>query len=51
MITLLRSVINILGDLYDHLMSMRIFTLVFNQICISDPKIMRKVATAPVWIC
>ena len=35
MLTILGSIVNIiLGDLYDHLMSMRIFTLMMNKIFI-----------------
>ena len=42
MIIILGSIVNIMGDLYDHLMSMRIFTLMMNKIFIGAPKVMRK---------
>ena len=38
-------------DLYDHLMSMRIFILILNEIFIRAPKIMRKVTAISIWIC
>ena len=39
------------GNLYDHLMSMRVFILIMIKIFIWAPKIMRKVATTSIWIC
>ena len=42
---MLGSIVNIIGgDLYDHLISMRIFTLIMNKILI----IMRKMATGTI---
>ena len=42
MYTILGSIVNIFGvDLYDHLMSTRIFTLIINKILIGAPKNMR----------
>jgi hypothetical protein len=39
-----------LGDLYDHLMSTQIFTLIMNKIFISElQNFMRKVATTLTW--
>ena len=35
-------------DLYDYLISTKIFTLIMNKICIWAPKFMRKVAMASV---
>ena len=43
--------VHIWKNLYDYLMNMRIFTLMMNKIFIEAPKIMRKVATALMWIC
>jgi hypothetical protein len=41
--TILGSIVNVIGvDLYDHLMSTRIFTLIMNKIFRGAPKIMRK---------
>ena len=37
-------------DLYNHLMSTRIFTLMMNNIFISAPKIMRQMAMSTIWI-
>ena len=37
-------------DLYDHLMSAKIFTLILNQIFIYAPNIMRKAIRALIWI-
>ena len=39
------------GDLYDNFLSTRIFTSIMNKIFVLAPKIMRKVATASIWIC
>ena len=36
---------------YDHLMIMKIFTLIMIKIFIRTLKIMRKVATVLIWIC
>ena len=36
------------GDLYDHLMRARVFTLIMNKIFIRDPKMMRKLAMASI---
>ena len=38
-------------DLYDDLMSSRIFIFITNKIFIQAPKIMKKVAMASIWIC
>ena len=38
-------------DVYGHLMSTRIFTLIIKKIFKWAPKVMRKVATALIWIC
>ena len=38
------------GDLYDHLMDTKTFTLMMNRIFIGALKIMRKMATASIWI-
>ena len=38
------------GDLYENLMSMKIFTLIINNIFIWALKKMRKVTTASIWI-
>ena len=51
MITILGSIVNIVGGVYDHLMSMRIFTLVMNEIFIRAVKFLRKLATTLIWIC
>jgi hypothetical protein len=51
MITILGSIINnIGGDLYDHLMNTRIFTLIMNKKFIQAPKFMGIVATASICI-
>ena len=39
------------GDLYDHLMSTTLFTLVMNKVIRWALNMMRKVATALIWIC
>ena len=39
------------GNLYDHFMSKRIFTLIMYKMFRRSPKIMRKVATVSIWIC
>ena len=39
------------GVLYEHLMSMRIFTLIMYKILIRALEIMRKLAIALLWIC
>ena len=39
------------GDLHDHLMSTRIFTLIMIEIFIWAPKNMRQVATSMIWTC
>jgi hypothetical protein len=39
------------GGLYDHLLSMRIFTLILSKISIQAPKIMRIVAIVFIWNC
>ena len=39
------------GELYDQLMSMRIFTLIMNKIFMIAPKIMRQRTTSTIWIC
>jgi hypothetical protein len=47
MTTITSSIVSIIrGDFHDHLMSMRIFTLNMNKVCMGAPKIYRKVATA-----
>ena len=62
MITILGSIVNLFvvgwgggNGLYehknDHLTSTKIFTLLMNGIFIQALKIMRKVATASIWIC
>ena len=38
-------------DLYDHFMGTEIFTLILRKILIRAPKIMKKLATALIWIC
>jgi hypothetical protein len=38
-------------DLYDHLMNMRIFVKIMNNIFIRAPKTMRIVTTTSIWIC
>ena len=56
MITSLGSIVNRIGeggggrDVYDHLMSRRIFTLTMSTIFIRAPKVTRKVTTASIWI-
>jgi hypothetical protein len=46
MITNLDSIVNIIGgNLHDHLLSTRIFTLIMNNIFILPPKIIKKMAT------
>ena len=48
MITIVASIIDLLGgNLYDHSMSTRIFTLILNKIYVWAPKIM---ATTSIWI-
>lgn len=37
-------------DLYDHLMSTQIFTLMLNKILVRAPNMTRKVATASNWV-
>ena len=50
-ITILGSIVNIIGeDLYDHLMSTRI-TLLMNIMIRRDLNFMRKVTTAWIWTC
>ena len=39
------------GDLDDNSMSMRILTLIVNEIFIRASKIMRKVALPLIWLC
>ena len=39
------------GDLYDHLMSTRIFTLIMNKLFIWAPKMMRQMAMGTIWNC
>ena len=39
-----------LGDLYDHFMSTRFFTLIMNKRFIGTPKTMRQMATGMIWI-
>ena len=52
LITILSSIVNIIrGGHYDHLMIIRILTLIMNKIFIWALKIMRKVVTALTWIC
>ena len=51
MITILSLSQHDWGDLYDHLLSTKIFTLIIYKIIIGAPKIMRKVSTASIWIC
>ena len=38
-------------DIYDHLMSLRMFTLTLNKIFIWAPNIMRQMAMGMIWIC
>ena len=38
------------GDLYEHLIDTKTFTLMMNRIFIGALKIMRKMATASIWI-
>ena len=38
-------------DLYDHLMSTRIFTFIVNKIFMWAPKVMRQVTLGTIWIC
>ena len=46
LVTILDSVVNIIGTTYyDHLLRMRIFTLIMNKIFIRAPKIMRQIAS------
>ena len=41
--------LNIIGrDLYDHLMSKRVYNLIMNKV---SSEVMRKVAKASIWIC
>ena len=49
-ITIIGSKVNIIGGggLYDHLMSMIIFTLIMNKVFVRAPKMMRKVATTSI---
>ena len=50
MINIQRSIVNIIeGELHDHLMSTRTFTLMM-KICIEAPKFVKNVATASTWI-
>ena len=39
------------GDLYDHLMTTKIFTSIVNKIFIRAPEIMRQMAICMNWIC
>ena len=39
------------GDLYDHLMTSRIFTLIMKRITTWASRLMRKMETATIWIC
>ena len=51
MLTILGSIVNITGgDMYDHFKNFKIVTLIMNKIFICAQKIMRKIATATVWI-
>ena len=50
LLTIIGSIVNIIGgggrgDLYDHLISLRILTLTINKIFIGAPKFMTKIAT------
>ena len=53
MLTILHFIVNIIGvgDLYDHIKSMRIFTMIMNEIFICTLKIMRQMAMSTFWIC
>jgi hypothetical protein len=52
MLTIVNSITTMIGgDLYDHLMSKRIFILIMNEIFISALKIMRQMVTGVIWIC
>ena len=51
-IIILNSIVNTIeGDPYDHLMSMRIFTLIMNKIIISATQITRKLGMVSTWMC
>ena len=51
MITIVGSKANMIGENYDHLMSMRIFALMMNKTFIRALKFMRNMAaTALIWI-
>lgn len=55
MVIITGSIVNILGsgegDVYDHLVSQRLFTMKMKWIFIQILKIMRTVALALIWIC
>ena len=52
MLSIVDSITTMIGeDLYDHLMSKRIFILIMNEIFISALKIMRQMVTGVIWIC
>jgi hypothetical protein len=39
------------GGLYDHLMSMRIFTLIINEMFIQALEFTKKVSMTLIWLC
>ena len=52
MLAILNSTINMIGkNLYNHLMSTRIFTLIMTKIVIRTPKIMRQITLSMICIC
>jgi hypothetical protein len=55
MLTILDSTFNMIwegaGDLFDHIMSVRIFTLIVNKLLISVVKIMKRMAMDTIWDC
>ena len=54
MLTILSGIVNIIymgGDMYDHLMSTRIFTLIMHKIFKRALKIIGQMTIGDMWIC
>lgn len=51
MLTVLDLIVNMTGDMYDHLMSTRILVLIIGKTLIWISRIMRRMNACIIWIC